>query len=154
MPFQYRLEKILKYRIQKRDEQQEVVAKAAAEVQRIQAEIDKNLNSVAILRKSIYNAHHTMMENYDTYIKHLDEIIEKLEEEKQIAINKLNEEREKLEELEKAVKVVEKHKEKALEQYKAEERQLEMKRLDEVAGQKYFAKTLAKTIEEEEEKDY
>lgn len=151
MPFQYRLEKVLKYRIQKRDEQLNVVVQAQNEVLRIQAEIDKNKNSVALLRKTIYTAHHTFMENYDIYIKHLDEIIENLEIEKQAAIEKLNEEKEILTELEKAVKVLEKHKERMLEQYKDEEKKAEMRRLNEVAGQKHYAKMQEKIQEELEE---
>jgi len=151
VPFKYRLDKVLKYRIQKRDEQLNVVIEAQKEVQRIQAEIDKNKNSVALLRKTIYTAHHTLMENYDNYIKHLDEIIAQLEIKKQEAIDRLNEEKEKLAELEKAVKVLEKHKEKMLEQYKKEEKQAEMKILNEVAGQKHYAKMQEKIREQLEE---
>jgi len=151
VPFHYRLDKVLKYRIQKRDEQLNVVIQAQNEVRRIQAEIDKTRNSVELLRRNIYSAHHTLMENYDIYIKHLDEIIEKLELEKQAAIEKLNEEKEKLAELEKAVKVLEKHREKMLEQYKEEEKKAEMKILNEVAGQKHYSKMQQKIMDELEE---
>jgi flagellar FliJ protein len=151
VPFKYRLEKVLKYRIQKRDEQQEVVRKAQEEVYRIQAEIDKNINSVALLRKSIRSAHHTMMENYDIYIKHLEDVIKELEIKKQEAIKILEEEQEKLAELEKAVKVLEKHKEKMHEIFKEEEKQAEMKVLNEIAGQKHFVKMQEKLLEELEE---
>lgn len=148
MPFRYRLDKVLKYRIQKRDEQLDVVRAAQREVMRIQAEIDKNVNTVDVLKKGIYQAHHTMMEAYDKYIKHLYEIIKKLEEDKQEAIKRLEYEKEVLAEREKEVKVLEKHKEKAREIYKEEEKKAEMKRLDEVAGQKYYAKMQEKINEE------
>lgn len=151
MPFHYRLDKVLKYRIQKRDEQINVVIEVQREVQRIQAEIDKNKNSVALLRKNIYSAHHTLMENYDIYIKHLDDLIAQLEIQKQEAIDRLNEEKEKLAEMEKAVKVLEKHREKMLEQFKEEEKKAEMKILNEVAGQKHYAKMREKIQEEDEE---
>jgi len=151
VPFHYRLDKVLKYRIQRRDEQINVVLEAQKEVQRIQAEIDKNKNSVALLRKTIYQAHHTLMENYDVYIKHLDEIIAQLEIQKQEAIDKLNEEKEKLAEMEKEVKVLEKHREKMLEQYKEEQKQAEMKVLNEVAGQKHYAKMQEKIQDDLEE---
>lgn len=141
MPFVYRLQKILNFRIQKKDEQIEVVKSAEREVQRIQNEINKNKNTVSVLRKNMYSAHHTMMENYDNYIKHLYDIIDELEEEKLKAIEKLNQEKAILVELEKAVKVLEKHKEKAAAAYKEEEDRAEMKRLDEVAGLKHYAKT-------------
>lgn len=153
MPFQYRLEKVLKYRIQKRDEQINVVREAQNEVMRIQAEIDKNINTIKLLRKSMRSAPHALMENYDTYIKHLDEIIEQLEEEKQEAIRVLEEEKEKLREMEKEVNVIEKHKEKAYELYKEEEKKAEMKKLDEIAGQKYFAKLQERIAEELSEEE-
>jgi len=148
MPFVYRLQKILNFRIQKKDEQIEVVKRAEREVQRIQNEINKNKNTVSVLRKSMYTAPHTMMENYDQYIKHLYDIIDQLEEEKLEAIEKLKEEKAILVELEKAVKVLEKHKEKAAAMYKEEEDRIEMKRLDEVAGLKHYART-QESIKEE-----
>lgn len=151
MPFKYRLDKVLKYRIQKRDEQIQEVIKAQNEVARIQAEIDKNVQLVISLRQSFLKAHHTMMESYDVYIKHINEIIDQLKEEKERAIEILEEEKEKLKEREQEVNVMEKHKEKAHEQYKAEERQIEMKRLDEVAGQKHFSKMRTRQEEEENE---
>ncbi len=153
MPFQYRLEKVLKYRIRKRDEQINVVREAQNEVMRIQAEIDKNVNTINLLRKSMRSAHHALMENYDNYIKHLDEIIAKLEEEKQEAIKRLEEEKEKLKEMEKEVNVMEKHKEKAHEIYKDEQKRAEMKVLDEVAGQKHFAKMQERIQEELSEEE-
>jgi len=153
VPFKYRLDKVLKYRIQKRDEQIQEVIKAQHEVARIQAEIDKNVQAVIQLRKNIRTAHHTMLESYDKYILHLDEIIEQLKEEKQLAVERLLEEQEKLKEREKEVNVMEKHKEKAREQYKEEEKKAEMKRLDEVAGQKHFAKMRDRMEEELSEEE-
>jgi|SRR3989339_1050960 len=151
MPFVYRLQKILNYRIQKKDEQIEVVKKAEREVIRIQNEINNHKNTIVTLRKNMYSAPHVMMESYDVYIKHINDQIDLLEEEKQIAIARVKEEREKLVELEKAVKVLEKHKEKAHELYKEEEKKVEMKRLDEVAGLKHYAKTQERIQEELEE---
>lgn len=153
MPFQYRLEKVLKYRIQKRDDQINVVNEAQREVIRIQTEIDKNVNTVSMLRRNIRTAHHTMMESYDKYIQHIEEVILELEEEKAKAVEVLEEEKEKLKELEKAVNVLEKHKEKAHEMYKEVERKAEMKRLDEVASQKHFAKMQLKMAEELSEEE-
>lgn len=155
MAFVYRLQKVINYREQKRDEQQEVVKQAEKEVQRIQGEIEQTKNQISVLRKNMYSAHHTMMESYDIYIKHLHEEVEKLEQEKQIAIQRVIEEKEKLAELEKAVKVLEKHKEKAYENYLEEEKQREMRQLDEIAGLKHFTKMKLKQQEdlEDEEKE-
>lgn len=151
MPFVYRLQKVLQFRIQKRDEQIEEVKKAELEVIRIQTEIEKKQQEVYGVKKNMFKSHHSMMEAHDNYIKHLYVLIEKLEEQKNEAIKILEEEKEKLVELEKAVKVLEKHREKAKDAYLDEERILEMKRLDEVAGVKHFRKTLESKIEEEEE---
>ncbi|EKE03991.1 MAG: hypothetical protein ACD_20C00122G0013 [uncultured bacterium] len=151
MPFVYRLQKILNYRIQKKDEQIEVVKKAEMLVQRIQNEIDSNKQTILELRQNMRTAAHVMMESYDLYIKHINDIIDQLEYKKELAIQILKEEREKLVELEKGVKVLEKHKEKAYEYYKDEENKAEMKRLDEVAGLKHYAKTQGLKQEELEE---
>lgn len=151
MPFVYRLQKVLNYRIQKKDEQIEVVKLAERYVQRIQEEIDKRKQTILDLRKSMYSASHLMIESYDIYIKYLNDEIDTLEEEKIRAIEKLQQEREILIELEKGVKVLEKHKEKVHEQYKEEEKKVEMRRLDEVAGLKHYAKTQEFKREELEE---
>lgn len=151
MPFRYRLQKILNFRIQKKDEQLEVVKKAEQEVIRIQGVINEHKQTVSVLRQNMYSAPHTMMESYDSYLKHLYGVIEGLEDEKQEAIKVLNEEREVLAELEKGVKVLEKHKEKAREAYLLEEKKAEMKLLDEVAGVRHFRSTLDKKADEAED---
>lgn len=140
-PFVYRLEKILKYRKNKKEEQLQRVLKAQREVERIQNEIDKNKSTIVSLRQSMFSAHHTLLQNYDLYIKHLHEVIEKLEQDKYRAIKKLEEERRILEELEKSIKALEKHKEKAREVYREEEKMAELKILNEVGAQKHFRKT-------------
>jgi flagellar export protein FliJ len=148
MPFVYRFQKVLNYRITKKQEQIEIVKFSEREVQRIQNEIDRNKNTIIVLRKSMYTSGNIMIEKYDQYIKYLYDVINQLEEEKIQAIQKLNEEKEKLIELEKAVKVLEKHKEKIKEQYIDEQNRAEMKVLDEVAGLKHYAKTQNKISEE------
>lgn len=151
MPFKYRLEKVLIFRISKRDEQIEVVKAAEQEVIRIQNEIDQKKLEISAVKSNMYSAHHTMMEVYDNYIKHLYEVIEKLEEEKQEAIKKLEEEKEKLAELEKGVKVLEKHKERKKEEFLEEEKKAEMKTLDEIAGVKHYRQTQQRKADELED---
>lgn len=148
MPFHYRLQKILDFRIKKKEEQLQVVILAQQEVYRIDGLIDKNNNDITSTRENMRKADFMMMEAYDNYLKHLYEKGEQLEAQKQEAIEKLEAEKEILIELEKAVKVLEKHKERALESYKEEEKVIELKRLSEVAVQKHFAKT--KELKEEE----
>lgn len=150
-PFVYRLEKVLKYRINKKEEQLNIVRQAQMEVQRIQGEIDKNKATIVSLRQSMYQADHTMLENYDNYIKHLYGVIDQLEVEKLKAIERLEEEKRILEELEKSINALEKHKEKAFDEWKEEQKKIEMKKLNEIGSQKHFAKMLAREEEELEE---
>lgn len=150
MPFRYRLQKILDFRIRKKEEQLQEVQKAQAVVLKIEALIERNNKEIAETRINMRQADFMMYESYDNYLKHLYVKGENLEIDRQKALEVLEAEKEKLRELEKAVKVLEKHKEHAREAYLEEEKQAELKRLSEVAVQKYFAKT--KEAREEEEK--
>lgn len=148
MPFHYRLQKILDFRIKKKEEQLQVVILAQQEVYRIEGLIDVNNKEISATRTNMRKADFMMMDAYDTFLKHLYEKGEQLEVQKQRALDDLQIEKEKLVELEKGVKVLEKHKERALEVYKEEEKVIELKRLSEVAVQKHFAKT--RDLNEEE----
>ena len=147
-PFVYRLEKILKYRINKKEEQILRVVKAQDEVNRIQSEIDNTNNTIVTLRQNMHSAPATLLENYDIYINHLYQVIEELEVQKEEALEILAKEKKILEELEKGIKALEKHKEKAYEVYQEEEKQQEMKVLDEVGAQKHFIKMREKEQDE------
>lgn len=149
MPFRYRLQKILDFRIRKKEEQLQEVRKAQAVVLKIEALIERNNKEIAETRINMRQADFMMYESYDTYLKHLYVKGENLEMDRQKALEALEIEKDKLRELEKAVKVLEKHKEHAREAYIEEEKQAELKRLSEVAVQKYFART--KEAREEEE---
>ena len=148
MPFVYRLQKILDFRIKKKEEQLEEVRKAQAEVQRIEGLIEQNKMDILSTRDNMRQADPMMYESYDNFLKSLYDKGEQLEAERQEAEKKLEEEKLKLVELEKAVKVLEKHKEKAHDAYKEEEKRAEMKKLDEVGSQKHFAKMLTRQEEE------
>ena len=148
MPFVYRLQKVLNFRIQKKQEQLEVVKQAEAEVRRIEEEIEQNNTEIKNTRHNMRTSAAIHFEAFDKFLKHLYEIDEQLEAKKLLAIKKLEEEMEILTEMEKGVKVLEKHREKMLDQYKEEEKQKEMKVLNEIAGQKHFAKMVTKMEEE------
>ena len=140
MPFRYNLQKILNFRITKRDEQIEVVKRAQMEVNRIQKEIDLKYQEIYSVQADMKHAQPIMMETYDRYIKHLYKLIEELEIQKQEAIKQLEIEQEKLSELEKNVKVLEKHKERKKEEYLKEEKEREQKQLNETASIKHYRK--------------
>lgn len=148
MPFRYRLQKILDFRIRKKEEQLQNVRKAQALVLKIEGLIDRNNKEIASTRINMRQAEFSMYEAFDNFLKHLYVKGESLEEDKRQAMAALEIEKDKLRELEKAVKVLEKHKERNKEAYLEEEKQIELKRLSEVAIQKYFAKTREQQEEE------
>lgn len=151
MPFRYRLQKILDFRIRKKEEQLQNVRNAQALVLKIEGLIERNNKEIASTRINMRQADFSMYESFDNYLKHLYIKGENLEADRQKAQQALDEEKDKLRELEKAVKVLEKHKEHSKEAYIEEEKKAELKQLSEVAIQKYFAKTREKQEEEQEE---
>ena len=148
MPFRYRLQKFLEIRIRKKEEQLQEVLKAQNELDRIELLIIKNNKDIQDTRVNMRKSDPMMYDGFDKFLKHLYEIGEKLELEKQEAIKKLEEEKEKLREREKEVNVLEKHKENKREEYLQEQKALELKQLNEIGAQKHFAKTREKQEEE------
>ncbi len=152
MPFRYRLQKVLDFRIKKKEEQLQAVIKAKYEVDRIQGLIEANRQEISgVIQIMRTTPDYRLMDSYDKYLKHLYEKEEELIKQKDEAEKILEEEKRKLVEREKEVKVLEKHKENALEAYREEEKQAENKQLSEVAVQKYFQRTRAKKEEEGED---
>ena len=152
MPFRYRLQKMLDFRIRKKEEQLQEVIKAKNEVDRIQGLIDANNEEISGVIYTMRNtSDYRQMDLYDKYLKHLYVKGEELEKQKQEALQALEVEKQKLVEREKEVKVLEKHKERALEAYREEEKQKEIKLLSEVAVQKYFQKSKEKKVDEGED---
>ncbi len=138
MPFRYKLQKILNFRITKRDEQQEVVKKAQMEVERIEKEIQDKYREIAGVQADMKLAEPIMLASYDNFIKHLYTQVAELEVQKEEAQKRLEEEQEKLTECEKNVKVLEKHKDKKKEEYLKEEKERELKQMNETASIKHF----------------
>jgi len=91
-----------------------------------------------------------MMEAYDKYLHHLWDKGEELEQVRQEKEDILRQEVLKLVELEQAVKVLEKHKEKNKEEYLKEQKSAELKNYSELGVQRYFQQTQEKITEEEE----
>lgn len=150
MPFRYRLQKILEFRIRKKEEQLQEVRKAQSLVLKIEGLIDRNNKEIADTRTNMRQADFSMYEAYDNFLKHLYVKGENLEIDRQNALDALEIEKDKLRKLEQGVKVLENHKERAREIYLEEEKATELKRLSEVAVQRHFAKT--RDAKEEEEK--
>lgn len=152
MPFKYRLQRFLEFRIRKKEEQLQEVIKAKAEVDRITGLIEANRREISgVIHTMKITKDYRMMDSYDKYLKHLYEKEEDLLKQKEQALQVLEAEKQKLVEREKEVKVLEKHKEKAKEAYIEEEKQAENKLLSEVAVQKYYQKSKEKKEDEGED---
>lgn len=149
MPFVYRLQKILDFRIRKKEEQLLEVQRAQKEVQIAEENIRRNDKEIEITKQNLRKADPLMMEAYDKYLHHLWDKGKELEAIKQVKLQQLQEEIAKLVEREKEVKVLEKHKEKTREAYLEEEKQAELKMLSEIGVQRYFQS--ARLTKEEEE---
>ena len=140
MPFRYRLQKVLEFRIRK----------AQQAVYIAEENIRKNEEEIRTTKLNMRQADPMMYETYDKYLQHLWDKAEKLEEIRADAQRKLDEEKAKLVKLEQGVKVLEKHKEKHREAYIAEEKAAELKQYSELGVTRFFRQSQEK-IEEEEE---
>jgi len=151
MPFVYRLQKILDFRIRKKEEQLLVVQKAQQEVYMAEQRIRENEAEIQQTIENRKTADYKMMEYFDKYLHHLWDKADALEEERQRLQAILDEEKIKLVKLEQAVKVLEKHKEKQKEAYLEEEKALELKQFSEIGVQRFFLQN--RELEEEEQEE-
>ena len=122
MPFRYRLQKVLDFRVRKKEEQLTVVQKAQQAVYQAEENIRRNEQEIQTTKQNMRIANPMMYETYDNYLLHLWDKAEQLEAIRVELQNKLDEEKVKLVKLEQGVKVLEKHKEKNREAYIAEEK--------------------------------
>lgn len=149
MPFVYRLQKVLDFRIRKKEEQLLNVQKAQQQVYIAEENIRKN---EAEIRQTIQNkrtADFRMMEYYDNYLHHLWDKADALEQERKRVQAILEQEKQKLVKLEQAVKVVEKHKEKQKEAYQEEQKAIELKQFSEIGVQRFFIRSREEAEEQE-----
>lgn len=151
MPFRYRLQKILDFRIRKKEEQLMVVQKAQQAVFIAEENIRKNNEEIHSTQVNMRSADPMMYDTYDKYLIHLWEKAEQLEQIRVEAQKQLDIEKQKLVALEQAVKVLEKHKEKSREAYIEEEKKAELKGYSELGVQRYFQQSQEKQAEEEQE---
>lgn len=148
MPFRYRLQKVLDFRIRKKEEQLMVVQKAQQAVYEAEKRIHENELEIQQTVQNRKTADFRMMEYYDKYLHHLWDKAEALEAEKQRLLGILEEEKQILVKLEQAVKVLEKHKEKQKEVYLEEEKALELRQFSEIGVQRFFIQAREKEEEE------
>ena len=80
MPFRYRLQKVLDFRIRKKEEQLLVVQKAQEAVFIAEDNIRKNEQEIQNTKNGMRQADPMMYEAYDKYLNHLWEKAEELEQ--------------------------------------------------------------------------
>lgn len=151
MPFRYRLQKILDFRINQREEQRMRVQKAQQAVNEAEQNIKKNNQEILDTKEGMRSADPRMYESYDKYLQHLWEKAEQLEQQRLEAQRLLDIEVEKLVKCEQAVKVLEKHKEKNKEIYIAEEKAAELKQFSELGVTRFYKQNMERIEEEEKE---
>ena len=149
MPFRYRLQKVLEFRIRKKEEQLLVVQKAQQAVFKAEEDIRKNEEEIRTTKLNMRQADPMMYDTYDKYLVHLWEKAEQLEQVRQEAQRILDIEKAKLVKLEQGVKVLEKHKEKNKDAYIAEEKAAELKKYSELGVTRYFRQRQEKLEEDE-----
>lgn len=148
MPFRYRLQKVLDFRINQKEEQSMRVQKAQKAVYQAEQDIKKNNQDILDTKEGMRQADPMMYEAYDNYLTHLWQLAEELEEKRQELQRLLDIEIAKLVKCEQAVKVLEKHKEKSKEIYIAEEKAAELKQFSELGVTRFFKKIQEQNIEE------
>ena len=149
MPFVYRLQKVLDFRIRKKEEQLLVVQKAQQDVYVAEERIRQN---EAEIQQTIINkktADFRMMEYYDKYLHHLWDKADILEQERKQVQAILDKEKQELTKREQEVKVVEKHKEKQREAYLEEQKAIELKQFSEIGVQRFFIHAREEAEEQE-----
>ncbi len=149
MPFRYRLQKVLEFRIRKKEEQLLVVQKAQQAVLEAEENIRRNEDEIRTTKLNMRQADPMMYETFDKYLVHLWEKAEQLEEIRKEKQRVLDEEKVKLVKLEQGVKVLEKHKEKNKEAYIAEEKAAELKKYSELGVTRFFRQSQDRAEEEE-----
>lgn len=148
MPFRYRLQKVLDFRIRKKEEQLLVIQKAQQAVYEAEQRIRENEQEIQQTVQNRKTADFRMMEYYDKYLHHLWDKAEALEAERQRLQAIVDEEKQKLVKLEQAVKVLEKHKDKQREAYLEEEKAIELRQFSEIGVQRFFIQSKEKEEEE------
>lgn len=149
MPFRYRLQKVLDFRINQKEEQRMKVQKAQQAVYQAEQDIKKNEQDILNTKQGMRTADPMMYESYDNYLRFLWKKAEELEVKRQELQQKLDIEVAKLVKCEQAVKVLEKHKEKSKEIYLAEEKAAELKQFSELGVTRFFKQAQERAREDE-----
>lgn len=151
MPFVYRLQKVLEFRIREKEKQLLVVQEAQQRVYEAEEAIRQNNQEIEITIQNKRVADFRLMEYYDKYLHHLWDKAEELEAHRQEMQAALDRELQTLTLMEQRVKVLEKHKEHQKEEYDYEQKQIEIKQFSEIGVQRHFQRKIEEMLELEQE---
>ena len=151
MPFVYRLQKVLEFRIREKEKQLLVVQEAQQRVYEAEEAIRQNNQEIEITIQNKRVADFRLMEYYDKYLHHLWDKAEELEAHRQEMQAALDSELQTLTLMEQRVKVLEKHKEHQKEEYDYEQKQIEIKQFSEIGVQRHFQRKIEEMLELEQE---
>ena len=68
MPFRYKLQKVLDFRIRKKEEQEAIVTKARQKLYMAEQKVEQNKQEIMQVSTARKHAEYTMMEYYDKYL--------------------------------------------------------------------------------------
>ena len=153
MAFRYRLQQVYQLRERKKQEQERRVQRARERVKQIELAVEAKKAEIRQVRQNMLNTSHMLYETHDLYLEKMNLQLDELYQDLTIAKEQLDQEIQLLIKAQADLEALIKHKERAHEEYLEEEKQLEMKQMNEVAGQRYFRQQLALKLEEEENKE-
>ncbi|MFM7389482.1 MAG: hypothetical protein ACKO34_02515 [Vampirovibrionales bacterium] len=136
--FKYRLQKVYEMRERHKKEQEQRVNEAVAATRKVEVQRQAKQQEITTLVEELRRTPPMMMEMGMKYKEKLKEQLLQIEEAYQQVLAKQREEEQKLSEAHQALEALEKHKEKCREDWKEEQKAIEMKMLDEIGSQRYF----------------
>jgi flagellar protein FliJ len=145
--FVYRLQKVFELRERRKKEQEQRVIEAQKHLKAMELLFEEKKTEIRLVSESMRNSPHIMMAAHDTFIYHLNGDLKIIAVRVSAATRKLRQARELLQKLQAELEALIKHKEKAIEEWKEDEKRQELKMLDEVAGQRYFRAQQAALLE-------
>lgn len=148
MPFVYRLQKVYELRERKKKEQERRVQRARERLRQVEHAIELKKTEIRQVRQNMLTTSHLLLESHDIYLQKLNDDITKLNEERVIAQNQLDYEMQLLIKAQADLEALNKHKERSHEEWIEEEKQKELKLMDEIAGQRYFRNQEAVELDE------
>ena len=151
MVFRYRSQRVQQLRERKKEEQERRVQKARERVRQIQRAIEAKKQEIKQVRHSMMTSSHMLLDTHDKYLEKLNIELQQLQQDLIAAEEQLKIEMDKLIVAQAELEAILKHRQRQLEEYNEEEKQRELKLMDEIGGQRFFrTKEAADKLDKEE----